>query len=94
MIEKIWSSSSAGSGSHEPDMPDFSFTPQEYITQVNPVQSFSTSSNSFNFANSFWVGWPVPYDFATAPRALHDSGQPIIVKSLIAGFEITPISLW
>ena len=27
-------STSAGSDSREPDMPDFSFSPQEYITQI------------------------------------------------------------
>ena len=27
-------SRSAGSDSREPDMPDFSFSPQEYITQI------------------------------------------------------------
>ena len=34
MLEDIWRSSSAGAGTREPDMPDFSFSPQEYITQV------------------------------------------------------------
>ena len=30
----MWISSSAGSDSRELDMPDFSFSPQEYITQI------------------------------------------------------------
>eukprot|EP00095_Tigriopus_kingsejongensis_P003579 maker-scaffold140_size315649-snap-gene-2.23 protein:Tk03579 transcript:maker-scaffold140_size315649-snap-gene-2.23-mRNA-1 annotation:"conserved oligomeric golgi complex subunit 7" len=30
----VWKSSSAGSDSTEQDMPDFSFSPQEYITQI------------------------------------------------------------
>ena len=34
-IERVWSSASAGSGSQGTDMPEFSFTPQEYITQVS-----------------------------------------------------------
>lgn len=34
MLDSIWRSSSAGSDSREPDMPDFSFSPQEYITQI------------------------------------------------------------
>ena len=32
--ENVWMSTSAGSDSREPDMPDFSFSPQEYITQI------------------------------------------------------------
>jgi len=34
MLEQVWTSSSAGAGTREPDMPDFSFSPQEYITQI------------------------------------------------------------
>lgn len=34
MLEQVWTSSSAGAGTKEPDMPDFSFSPQEYITQI------------------------------------------------------------
>ena len=34
MLEQIWMSSSAGLDTKEPDMPDFSFSPQEYITQI------------------------------------------------------------
>lgn len=34
MLDSVWMSSSAGSDSREPDMPDFSFSPQEYITQI------------------------------------------------------------
>ena len=34
MVERVWTSASAGSGSQGNDMPEFSFTPQEYITQV------------------------------------------------------------
>ena len=34
MLEQIWTSSSAGADTKEPDMPDFSFSPQEYITQI------------------------------------------------------------
>jgi len=34
MLENVWMSRSAGSDSREPDMPDFSFSPQEYITQI------------------------------------------------------------
>ena len=30
----MWISTSAGSDSRELDMPDFSFSPQEYITQI------------------------------------------------------------
>merc|ERR1711874_126805 len=33
-LENVWISSSAGSDSREADMPDFSFSPQEYITQI------------------------------------------------------------
>ena len=43
-IERVWSSASAGSGSQGTDMPEFSFTPQEYITQV--------SASSPNFHHS------------------------------------------
>jgi hypothetical protein len=35
MIDRVWTSASAGSGSQGADMPDYSFTPQEYITQVH-----------------------------------------------------------
>ena len=34
MLESVWKTASAGSDSREPDMPDFSFSPQEYITQI------------------------------------------------------------
>ena len=34
MLENIWTSISAGADTKEPDMPDFSFSPQEYITQI------------------------------------------------------------
>lgn len=34
MLETVWISSSAGLNAKEPDMPDFSFSPQEYITQI------------------------------------------------------------
>ena len=37
MIEIIWASVSAGADTMEPDMPDFSFSPQEYITQIGQV---------------------------------------------------------
>ena len=33
MLENVWMSMSAGADTKEPDMPDFSFSPQEYITQ-------------------------------------------------------------
>ena len=34
MLEQVWTSTSAGADTKEPDMPDFSFSPQEYITQI------------------------------------------------------------
>ena len=34
MLENVWTSISAGADTKEPDMPDFSFSPQEYITQI------------------------------------------------------------
>ena len=34
MLEQVWTSADAGADTMEPDMPDFSFSPQEYITQI------------------------------------------------------------
>ena len=43
-------STSAGSDSREPDMPDFSFSPQEYITQIGRVSVQGLKSLGGHFA--------------------------------------------
>ncbi len=62
---EVWDSSSAGSDSTQQEMPDFSFSPQEYITQIGQylmtlpqhLEPYMTDDNP-SLSRAFQVNFP------------------------------------
>ena len=67
MLENVWTSISAGADTKEPDMPDFSFSPQgNFLFFIHENQNFSiTDFENFKFFRIYYANWTVFNDFTS-----------------------------